>query len=100
MRNLAGEAASTALLETLSCEKRVTAETPPCFIWHTAEDGGVPCENSLLLACALRKHKVPFELHIYEKGRHGLGLRAPFRWEKECLRWIEETANRVQYHTA
>ena len=90
MHNLAGEPASDALLEELSCEKHVSSETPACFIWHTEEDDGVPVENSLLFASALRKHGVAFELHVYEKGRHGLGLGAAFPWEADCLRWMLE----------
>jgi len=92
MRNLAGDAASDALLDELSCERHVSAETPPCFIWHTAEDSCVPVENSMLFASALRKHRVPFELHVYTKGRHGLGLETELPWEVDCLRWITETA--------
>jgi acetyl esterase/lipase len=92
IRNLAGEKPSPELLHELSCDKHVCAETPPCFLWHTAEDTAVPLENSTLFAAALRKHSIPFELHLYHKGRHGLGLGAPFDWSKECLRWIEETA--------
>lgn len=60
------------LAEALSLEKRVTEQTPPTFLWHTAEDGSVPVENSLLYAAALRKAGVPFEMHIFEKGNHGL----------------------------
>ena len=58
----------------LSAEKHVTARTPPCFIWHTVEDAAVPVENALLFASALRASGVPFALHIYERGVHGLGL--------------------------
>lgn len=71
---LMGENASQELLEKLSLEKQVTENTPPAFIWHTFEDGAVPVENSLMFAQALRQKKVPFELHIYPKGGHGLGL--------------------------
>jgi len=92
MRNLAGEAPSPALLDVLACEKHVSTDTPPCFIWHTGEDGAVPAENSMMFASALRTHDVPFELHVYAKGCHGLGLRAPFTWGTDCLRWITETA--------
>ncbi len=91
IRNLAGETVSESLRCELSCEKQVSADTPPCFIWHTNEDEIVPVENSMLFAAALRKNAVPFELHIYEKGRHGLGLGATFDWASDCLRWIEET---------
>lgn len=62
------------LLEKMSLEKQVNADTPKTFIWHTFEDGTVPVENSLLFISALRKQGIPFECHIYPKGRHGLGL--------------------------
>lgn len=91
MKNLAGDNPSAALLEELSCEKHVSPDTPPCFLWHTGEDAGVPLENSILFATALRREDVPFELHLYQKGRHGLGLEAPFDWGTDCLRWISET---------
>lgn len=55
-----------------SCEYLVTEKTPPTFLWHTAEDDVVPVENSLFYAKMLRNHKVPFELHIYPYGPHGL----------------------------
>ena len=55
-----------------SCEKLVSENTPPAFLWHTSEDPGVPVENSLLYAVALSKYKIPFELHVYPYGGHGL----------------------------
>jgi acetyl esterase/lipase len=73
-RNLLGETPDPALLELLSNEKQVTKETPPTFLFHTNEDTGVPPENSVLFYLALRKAGVPAEMHIYEKGRHGVGL--------------------------
>ena len=86
--NLLGVDQSPARLRAVSCEQQVTAQTPPCFIWHTCEDSCVPVENSLCFAGALRQHGVPFELHIYDKGGHGLGLNAPYPWGMECLRWM------------
>ena len=59
-------------IEKFSCEKMVTSKTPPAFIWHTAEDPGVPVNNSLLYAQALAQHQIPFSLHIYPYGAHGL----------------------------
>jgi acetyl esterase/lipase len=91
IQNLVGDNPSPELLAEISCEKQVSAKTPPCFLWHTGEDTGVPLENSILFASALRAHSVPFELHLYHKGRHGLGLNAPFDWATECLRWLEDT---------
>jgi acetyl esterase/lipase len=73
-RQLIGENPDTALIEELSNHKQVTAETPPTFLFHTDEDSGVPPENSVLFYMALRKAGVPAELHIYERGRHGVGL--------------------------
>ncbi|MCA9049445.1 MAG: alpha/beta hydrolase [Planctomycetaceae bacterium] len=62
------------LAELLSNDRQVTEKTPPAFIFHTTEDQAVPVENALLFYGALRKHNVPCELHIYQKGRHGVGL--------------------------
>ncbi len=71
---LLGEDPDPQLVESLSLEKRVRADTPPTFLFHTAEDRAVPPENSVLFYLALRKAGVPAELHIYERGRHGVGL--------------------------
>ncbi len=62
------------LLDEMSLEKRVTKATVPAFIWHTFEDELVPIENTMLFANALNEKKIPFELHIYPKGGHGLSL--------------------------
>ena len=56
MQNLAGETPSAELLDLLSCDKHVSTQTPPCFIWHTVEDASVPVENSFLFRDALRLH--------------------------------------------
>jgi acetyl esterase/lipase len=73
-RNLLGADPDPKLLEYLSNEKQVTSETPPTFLFHTNEDRGVPAENSILFYLALRKAGVPAELHVYERGSHGVGL--------------------------
>jgi acetyl esterase/lipase len=72
--NLLGQDASIEQIQKLSLETRVGSGTVPAFLWHTYEDNAVPVENSLQFATALRKAKVPFEMHIYEKGGHGLSL--------------------------
>lgn len=73
--NLLGEkAADQDQLAQVDLVKQVNSEVPPTFLWHTAEDASVPCQNSLLFAQALGDHKIPFELHIFPYGRHGLGL--------------------------
>ena len=73
-KNLLGPEPAAALVEEYSNEKRVRADTPPTFLFHTTEDSAVPPENSILFYQALRKAGVPAELHIYERGKHGVGL--------------------------
>lgn len=75
----------------------VTEQTPPCFIWQTVEDPGVVVENALVMADSLRKAGVPFALHLYQKGRHGIGLgfrtyeRAKLHpWTSACEFWLGE----------
>jgi acetyl esterase/lipase len=72
--NLLGDSPDPALAEHLSTELQVTPETPPVFLFHTNEDTVVPSENSVLLYLALRRARIPAELHIYERGPHGVGL--------------------------
>lgn len=73
-KNLLGDNPSEELVKLLSNDQQVTDKTPPTFLFHTNADTGVVPENSVLFYLALRKAKVPAELHIYEKGRHGVGL--------------------------
>ncbi len=83
------------LVEQMSLEKQVSADTPPAFIWHTFTDGCVPVENSLLLVGAMRRAGISVEFHMYPSGGHGLGLankltESPFGYEIEpcCQSWI------------
>lgn len=62
------------MIHDMSVENRVTDETPKAFVWSTFMDQSVPCENSLLFISELRKRHIPFELHIFENGGHGLSL--------------------------
>jgi len=96
-RNLLGTNPPNALVMELSAELQVTSNSPPCFVWHTFEDKAVPVENSLQLATALRRVGVPVDLHIYERGAHGLGLgsrdfdptkRHP--WVGNCEFWLKQ----------
>jgi acetyl esterase/lipase len=91
-KNLLGDAPSPELIDLLSNEKQVTEKTPPTFIFHTEDDKAVPVENSLQFAAALRKAKVPHEMHIYETGRHGVGLApsipALSTWPKLLENWL------------
>ena len=99
-KNLFGDNPSKGLVESFSNETQVTADTPPAFLAHTNADAGVPAENSLLFALALRKAKVPVELHLFEKGVHGLGLGAGWQghiaaeptfqaWPGLCATWLK-----------
>jgi acetyl esterase/lipase len=94
--NLLGERPTAELVKELSSELQVTANTPPCFIWHTTEDATVKVENSLVFAAALQRHGVPFDLHIYQKGEHGMGLadKPPFTnvhpWANDLAYWLKE----------
>ena len=83
---LMGDRLSENMAEFLSMQNQVTEETVPTFIWSTREDELVPVENTLLFAAALQKHHVAYELHVYEKGEHGLAL---------CNAATEETASQV-----
>ena len=101
VRNLLGDNPTHELVESLSNERQVTKETPPAFLAHTNADKGVPAENSILFALALRKASVPVELHLFERGPHGLGLgggTAQFKiapdpafqmWPKLCETWLK-----------
>jgi len=93
--NLLGENPTPALCAEVSPDLQVTPETPPCFVWHTFEDSAVPVENSISFASALRQAGVRFELHVYEKGGHGIGLANGHPWTVECARWISETFEKI-----
>ena len=92
-KNLLGESPDADLVKSLSNELQVTEQTPPTFLFHTNEDRGVPPENSVLFYQALRKAKVPVEMHLYEKGSHGVGL-APndpvlSAWPSQLHGWLQ-----------
>lgn len=93
MENLLGPMPDPALLDEMSSDLRVTSETPPTFLMHTAEDAAVPVENSLLFYNAMRRAHVPGELHIYQEGPHGAGLangRHGAYWVPSLLSWSED----------
>lgn len=93
-KNLLGEAASEADIARMSAENNVTANTPPAFIVHTTEDAAVPVQNALLYYEACVRAGVAVELHIFEKGRHGLGLARDTpgmsHWPALALAWLRE----------
>ena len=91
-RNLFGPDADEETLKTLSNDLHVTVETPPTFLFHTAEDKGVDVQNSVAFFMALRKAGVPGEMHIYQDGPHGVGMApadpAVFGWRDRLLDWM------------
>lgn len=91
-QHLLGPEPSAAQIDALSADLRVTPDTPPAFIWHTVADAGVPVENSLLFAAALRRAGVPFAMSLFETGEHGLGLGTADRpappWADACAYWL------------
>lgn len=88
--NLLGPNPPADLVELLSNEKQVRADTPPCFVWHTWADAGVPVENSLQFATALRAKKVPCDLHLYQNGAHGMGLGKNSADPKRLHPWTDD----------
>ncbi|MEX0929426.1 MAG: alpha/beta hydrolase [Balneolales bacterium] len=90
--HLLGEDPDPALLDSMSSDTRVTAQTPPAFLIHGTNDQAVPVENSLSFYRALKNANVPVEMHLYENGPHGFGL-APDNpllsgWPGLCETWL------------
>ncbi|MEI8242527.1 MAG: alpha/beta hydrolase [bacterium] len=93
--NLIGDSPDPALLRRLSLENSVTPRNPPAFLWHSANDAGVPVANSLLYAQALSDANVPFSLHVYPDAQHGIGLGRDHPgsargWTQACEAWLQE----------
>lgn len=91
------------IMDKVSLENQVNEDCPPAFLWHTYTDELVPVENSIYMINSLTEKKIPFEVHIYPKGHHGLSLanRQVARgdggvvtcvqdWIKHAIRWIDE----------
>jgi acetyl esterase/lipase len=92
-KNLLGENPLKEMMKKMSTHLQVNEQTPPAFLIHTSEDKAVPAQNSVLFYQALLENGVPAELHIFEKGRHGLGLaqKTPDmkRWPEMCIQWLK-----------
>ena len=92
LHNLLGDNPDPKLMQSLSNELQVTAQTPPTFLFHTTEDKTVPVENSVLFYLALRKAGVAAEMHIFERGPHGVGLAlrdpALAMWPQLLANWL------------
>jgi len=96
-KNLLGDNPTPELIDLLSNEKQVTKDTPPTFLFHSVEDAGVKVENSMEFAAALRRNGVSFALHVYPRGRHGIGLgtgqwdpESRHPWTGECTLWLKD----------
>jgi len=89
---LLGADPDATLAARLSGERAVTKDTPPTFLFHTNADTTVPAENSVQYYLALRRAAVPAELHIFEKGAHGVGLanddKALSEWSTLLANWL------------
>lgn len=95
-RNLLGDKPDAKLVELYSNEKQVTKDTPPVFLFHTSADTAVLPENSVRFYLACKNAKVPVEMHIYEKGRHGVGLGRDAKWtggEQSVATWPDRLAD-------
>jgi len=95
---LLGQDASSHLRRSTSLDALVTPQSPPFFVWHTAEDAYVPPEHTYRLASALAANQVPHAVHVFAHGPHGLGLAQDAGevaiWTTLASAWIQEQAAR------
>ncbi len=84
---------SYEMIEKLTTYAQIDENTPPCFIWHTANDETVPLQHALKFAMGLKKHNIPLEMHIFPDGRHGLGLG---KFYKDISKWPDLTVEWIQ----
>ena len=92
-----GKNPSPEQIRAYSPALNVRSDTPPCFVWQTVADPGVKVENALVFAEALRQANVPFDLHLYQNGPHGIGLGVKeydqtklHSWTRDCAFWLGE----------
>ena len=91
-RRLLGESPDAALVARVSTQTRVNPQTPPCFLVHAADDGGVPVRNSLEFAARCAENKVPVVCHVFAEGGHGFGLKGKgdsTRWPSSLEQWLK-----------
>lgn len=100
IERVSGSKEGTEKYRWFGLDKHVDETTPPTFLWHTAEDKSVPVENSLKMAAALSIAKIPFELHVFPQGNHGMsvcteevGTQSEYnaRWGEWCIKWLDRT---------
>ena len=89
-----GDNPTYELVEKYSNELHVSKFTPPTFLILTDEDKSVAAENSINFYLALRKHKIPSEIHIFKCGEHGFGFGKKDmpvgKWRELCILWMNE----------
>ena len=99
IQNVSGAEVGTEDYQWFGLNNHVDAQTPPTFLWHTADDGVVPVENSLKMAMALSANKIPFELHVLPEGPHGMsvcnkevGTPCDYnaRWVEWSIKWLNK----------
>lgn len=100
IRNVSGGEPGTEAYAWFGLDQHVDAETPPTFLWHTAQDAGVPVENSLRFAHALSANKIPYELHILPEGPHGMStctceVNSPSQYNGRWLGWSIQWLNQL-----
>lgn len=97
IRYVSGEEPGSEGYKWFGLDKHVDEDTPPVFLWHTSSDRAVPVENSIKMAAALSKSKVPFEMHIFPEGNHGMSVCSeevgsfdPYnaRWVQWSIQWL------------
>jgi len=90
--NLIGDDADVELRAATSLDRLVDSQSPPTFVWHTADDTVIPVEHSYRLAAALARARVPHELHVFARGNHALALArgaGPAEaWTDLCRAWL------------
>jgi acetyl esterase/lipase len=90
--NLIGEKATPELVARMSTDRQVSKDTPPIFLIHAQDDATVPVENALSFYAGARRAGTPIEMHLYEKGGHGFGLKPKVQptdeWPDRCLSWM------------
>lgn len=88
---LLGGNPDAGLQSRVSTDLRVNGETPPCFLVHAADDGGVPVRNSLEFTARCAENKVPVVCHVFSRGGHGFGLKGggdSQRWTELLEQWL------------
>lgn len=86
---------SKHLVDSYSIEHLIDEQTPPTFIWHTADDQSVPIQNTIFLANSLARHNIPFEYHVFPSGKHGLGMAREFPYVERWLSFAETWLNNI-----